>query len=216
MNLRTLRFALALALTAPLLLVACGPEEPEGRVIKPVTSQDAQPAPAPGPEAPPAAPPPGTASGPQLDYTIPEGWVAEPPANTMRQAQARIPGEAGDGEFALFYFGPGAGGGTEANIQRWLGQLQAEPGSQPERETYQAGDLTVHTVVGRGTLTPSPMTMQGGTPQPQPGSMLLGAVVEGPGGPWFFKVTGPAETLEPFREEFFEMVRDVEVVTGSP
>lgn len=221
MNLRTIRpLATALALTAPLLLAACGPEEPEGRVIKPVSSQDApeaggQPVPPPGgaPGAPPAAAPTGAAS--DLDYRLPEDWVAEPPANTMRLAQARIPGEAGDGELALFYFGPGGGGGTEANIQRWLGQLQAAPGAEPERETFETGDLTVHTVVGRGTLTPSPMTMQGGTPEPQPGSMLLGAVVEGPGGPWFFKVTGPAETLEPYREDFFEMVRNVRLESGS-
>lgn len=221
MNLRTLRpVALTLALTAPLLLAACGPEEPEGRVIKPVSSQDApeagtQPAPAPSPEgAPPPASPAGGGGG--LDYQIPEGWVAEPPANTMRLAQARIPGEAGDGELALFYFGPGGGGGIEANIQRWLGQLEAAPGTDPERETFETGELTVHTVVGRGTLTPSPMTMQGGTPEPQPGSMLLGAVVEGPGGPWFFKVTGPAETLEPYRDDFFEMVRNARLRTGSP
>jgi len=213
MNLRTL-FALTpvLALAG---LAACGPEEPEGRVIKPISSQDAPQAgeqPAPGPAPTPGAPPvAGGGTGTDLQYQIPEGWVAEPPANTMRLAQARIPGEAGDGEFALFYFGPGGGGGTEANIQRWLGQLEAEPGSQPERETVQEGDFTIYAVVGRGTLTPSPMTMQGGTPEPQPGSMLLGAVVEGPGGPWFFKVTGPAGTLEPYREPFFEMVRNVEL-----
>jgi hypothetical protein len=213
MNLRTLlTVALALALAT---VAACGPEEPEGRVIKPISSQDApaageQPAPAPAPGAPPGGGPAATGGG-QLDYTIPEGWVPEPPINTMRLAQARVPGEAGDGEFALFYFGPGMGGGTEANIQRWLGQLQPEPGTEPERETYQQGGLTVHTVIGRGTLTPSPMTMQGGNPEPQPGSMLLGAVVEGPGGPWFFKVTGPAETLETYREEFFEMVRSSEL-----
>lgn len=215
MNLRTIRsLAFVLALTAPLLLAACGPEEPEGRVIKPVSSQDAPESgaqPAPGP-----APPPAATGGGDLDYRIPEGWVGEPPSNTMRLAQARIPGKAGDGELAVFYFGPGGGGGTEANIQRWLGQLEAAPGTEPERETFQAGELTVHTVVGRGTLTPSPMSMQGGTPEPQPGSMLLGAVVEGPGGPWFFKVTGPAETLEPYRDPFFEMVRNVRLRTGSP
>ena len=213
MNLRIL-FTVTLAL-ALATIAACGPEEPEGRVIKPVSSQDApaageQPAPAPAPGPPPGGGAAATGGG-QLDYTIPEGWVPEPPINTMRLAQARVPGEAGDGEFALFYFGPGMGGGTEANIQRWLGQLQPEPGSEPERETYEEGGLTVHTVIGRGTLTPSPMTMQGGTPEPQPGSMLLGAVVEGPGGPWFFKVTGPAQTLEPYREEFFEMVRNADL-----
>lgn len=206
MNLRSIRpFALLLILPV-LLLVACGADEPEGRdVIKPMPSQQPQ------PTAPPAGDAPGAQPGGQaggLQFDLPAGWVEEAPANTMRLTQARVPGEAGDGEFALFYFGPGGGGGTEANIERWVRQVE---GAQPERETYQSGDLTVHTVVATGTLTGSPMTMQGGEPVPQEGSMLLGAVVEGPGGPWFFKVTGPEETLAPQRDAFFEMVRNASV-----
>lgn len=207
MNLRSIR-PFALLLLLPILLVACGPDEPEGRdVIKPV----------PAPQPQPAAPTPGEAMGGPasagaLQFELPEGWTEEAPSNTMRLTQARIPGEAGDGEFALFYFGPGGGGGTEANIQRWVNQVE---GAQPERDTYQSGDLTVHTVVATGTLTGSPMTMQGGAPAPQEGSMLLGAVVEGPGGPWFFKATGPKETLSPYRDGFFEMVRNASLAGGA-
>lgn len=205
MNLRPIR-PFALLLLLPVLLLGCGADEPEGReVIKPT----------PAPQ--PTAPPPGGATGGQagagnLRFQLPEGWVEEAPANTMRLTQARIPGEAGDAEFALFYFGPGGGGGTEANIERWVNQVE---GAQPERETYQSGDLTVHTVVATGTLTGSPMTMQGGQPQPQEGSMLLGAVVEGPGGPWFFKATGPEGTLAPYRDEFFEMVRNANIASAA-
>lgn len=212
--------ALAPLALAVLLLTGCGPEEPEGRVIKPISSQPA-PAPEPGAPAPEAAPAPGApapgapAAGPtgtgRLAVELPEGWLQEPPANTMRQAQAKIPGAAGDGEFALFYFGPGAGGGIEANIQRWLAQVEPAAGSEPARETLTVGELTVHTVEAEGTLTASPMTMQGGSPEPQPGHMLLGAVVEGPGGPWFLKATGPAATLGPYRDEFFQMVRNLEL-----
>ena len=210
MNLRSIRplvLSLSLPALALALLAGCGSDEPQGRVVKP--------APAPSPGAAPAPQPQagaGAQSAGNLEYDLPEGWQSEPPSNTMRLAQARIPGDGGEGEFALFYFGPGGGGGTEANIQRWLGQVEPDPGTEPERETVRIGDeLTAHTVVARGTVTPSPMTMQGGNPQPQPGQMLLGAVVEGPGGPWFFKVTGPEETLEPYREEFFQMVRDLEL-----
>jgi hypothetical protein len=159
----------------------------------------------------PQAPQAGAQAGGRLAVELPEAWVEETPANTMRQAQARIPGDAGDGEFALFHFGPGGGGGVEANIQRWLGQIEPAPGGEPERETFEVAGLTVHTVVGQGTLTASPMTMQGGDPEPQPDQMLLGAVVEGPGGPWFLKATGPTATLEPHRDEFFRMVRNLEL-----
>lgn len=215
MNRRTPRSVLPLLVLPVLLLAACGPEEPEGRVIKPISSAPAPEAGAPGPGAPapgvPQAPQAGAPVGTRLAVELPEAWVEETPANTMRQAQARIPGGAGDGEFALFHFGPGGGGGVEANIQRWLGQIEPAPGGEPERETFEVAGLTVHTVVGQGTLTASPMTMQGADPEPQPDQMLLGAVVEGPGGPWFLKATGPAATLEPFRDEFFRMVRDLEL-----
>lgn len=218
MNLRPLRSPAvvpALTLLPVLLAAGCGSEEPEGRVIKPISSQ---PAPAPGAPAPqaepaPAAPSPGApaAGAGRLAVELPEEWVHEPPANTMRQAQARIPGAAGDGEFALFYFGPGGGGGTEANIQRWLAQVEPAAGGEPARETFQAGSLTVHTVEAHGTLTASPMSMQGGNPEPQPGYMLLGAVVEGPGGPWFLKATGPEATLGPYRDPFLQMLRNLEL-----
>jgi len=202
MILRSIR-SLALLLLLPLLLVACGPDEPEGRdVIKPMASA----APQPQDAAPPIAGQPGQAGAGDLQYQLPEGWMPEPPDNSMRKAQARIPGDAGDGEFALFYFGPGGGGGVDANIDRWVGQVED---AQPERNTFQAGDLTVHTVVATGTLTGSPMSMQGGQPTPEEGSMLLGAVVEGPGGPWFFKATGPEATLEPYRDAFLEMLRNL-------
>ena len=41
----------------------------------------------------------------------------------------------------------------------------------------------------------------------QPGSRLLGAVVEGEGGPWFFKATGPDATLAPQRLPFRGMLQ---------
>ena len=211
MNRRTPRFLLPLLALPVLLLAACGPEEPEGRVIKPISSAPAPEAGAPAPGAPAPGVPQAPQAGTRLAVELPEAWAEETPANTMRQAQARIPGGAGDGEFALFHFGPGGGGGVEANIQRWLGQIEPAPGGAPERETFEVAGLTVHTVVGQGTLTASPMTMQGGDPQPQPDQMLLGAVVEGPGGPWFLKATGPTATLEPFRDEFFRMVRNLEL-----
>jgi len=118
-------------------------------------------------------------------------------------------------DFAVFYFGPGQGGGVDANIQRWLGQVQMAPGYQPVRDTVQEGDLTVHTVEAKGALTPSPMSMQAGSEAPREGSMLLGAVVEGPGGPWFFKLTGPEKTVEPQKAAFLEMLKNLKVASGS-
>src|SRR5437867_10979552 len=40
-----------------------------------------------------------------LAWTVPAGWISEPPASSMRRAQYQVPGPAGDGECAVFYFG---------------------------------------------------------------------------------------------------------------
>lgn len=173
---------------------------------------------APAPAADPAAEPPaaaGTIAPPsagesRLVWELPPGWTEEPPSTGFRLAQANVPGAAGDAELAVFFFGPGQGGGAEANIERWLGQIETAAGDpEPERETFASGELEVTTVYATGTLLPSRMGM--GPEVAQPGAALLGAVVEGPGGPWFFKATGPAETLAVEREPFLEMLRGLRV-----
>jgi len=146
-------------------------------------------------------------SAPGIDWDWPEGWQTEPPANNMRLAQAVIPSDTGDGDMVVFYFGPGGGGGTEANIQRWIGQMGVE--GEPEREEFTVGDgYEVTWVEVYGTLQPS--NMGSGPSEPQPDSRLIGAIVEGPGGPWFFKATGPAATLDAVRDDIRAMLESIE------
>lgn len=140
-------------------------------------------------------------------FTLPEEWNAEPPSSSMRLGQASIPGSAGDGQLTAFHFGVGGGGGLESNLQRWAGQVEQDPGTQIHREEFVVGGFQVTWIEVRGTLKPS--TMGTGPASPQPGSSLLGAVVEGPGGPWYFKATGPTETLEQAKEAFLAMLRSV-------
>jgi len=147
------------------------------------------------------------APGP-VSFDLPEGWQEKSPTGAMRSAEAIIPGEGGDAEMVVFYFGPGQGGGVEPNLQRWIGQMQVAEGTQPERDSFQVGDLTVTHLTVHGTLLPSGMGT--GPSEPQPDSTLLGAVVEGPSGPWFFKVTGPQATLDDQREAFLEMLHTVQ------
>jgi hypothetical protein len=200
-------FAFLLAL--PLLAVGCGKQQP------PPSQGMAQPAsPAPSQSMPPSGMTTPQPMG-HLAYQIPSAWKEEPPENNMRLTQAKIPGPGGEAEFAVFYFGPGQGGGVDANIERWLGQVQMAPGYKPARDTVKEGDLTVHTVEAKGTLTPSPMSMQGGGEAPREDSMLLGAVVEGPGGPWFFKLTGPEKTVEPQKDAFLGMLKGLKLASGS-
>jgi len=140
-------------------------------------------------------------------FELPATWRREQPSSGMRLAQAVVPGEAGPGELAVFHFGAGQGGGVEANFERWLGQVEQAKGSSPERGDFAAGEFKVTWIDARGTLLPS--NMGSGPATPQPGFRLLGAVVEGEGGPWFFKVTGPESTLASEREAFFGLLRGV-------
>lgn len=173
-----------------------------------------------GEEAPPQAADPGApapissrgepvgqAQEGTIQFAIPANWQQQQPSNQMRMAQATIPGAGGPGDFVVFFFGPGGGGGVEANIQRWIEQMTPAPGSNPQPETFEANGFRVTWIDVAGTLLPS--NMGTGPATEQPDSRLYGAVVEGPGGPWFFKVTGPEATLAAERENFLQMLRSV-------
>jgi hypothetical protein len=144
----------------------------------------------------------------ELRFDLPAGWRSEPPANTMRIAQAKVPGAGGEGELAVFFFGPGGGGGTQANLDRWIGQMDVAPGAAPQQESFDANGLSVTWIDVAGTLKASSM-MGSGPATDQPGYRLYGAVVEGPGGPWFFKLTGPEATVAAARESFLAMLASV-------
>lgn len=162
----------------------------------------------PTPAAPDQGAPEQPASG--LAFDLPAGWTSTPPASSMRLAQATISGPGGPAELGVFYFGPGQGGSADANIARWSDQIS---GGKPEEGSFTANGLKVTWVDARGTLKPSSMGM--GPSTEQPNSRLLGAVVEGPGGPWFFKATGPDATLGPQRDAFMAMLHKVRVKTGQ-
>ncbi|MDA8016519.1 MAG: hypothetical protein MPN21_03640 [Thermoanaerobaculia bacterium] len=155
------------------------------------------------------APAGGTSiQAPGVSFHLPAEWRNETPSSSMRMAQASIPGESGDGQLTVFYFGPGGGGGVDANIDRWVGQVELDPGSLPRRIRMDLeGGLVAHWIEVTGTLRAS--VMGTGPTEPQPGSRLQGAVVEGPQGPWFFKATGPSATLDAQRDAFFSMLHSL-------
>lgn len=207
---------LALVLTTGLVLaaIAC-----DNREAAPAAAGGAVTAGAPPASAQPAAPHGGGAGEKALSaegsaiatatlrFDLPAGWRREQPSSGMRLAQAVVPGAAGPGELAVFHFGAGQGGGVEANFERWVGQIEQPAGSTPERGDFTAAGFEISWIDAHGTLLPS--AMGSGPATAQPGFRLLGAVVEGEGGPWFFKVTGPEATLGREREAFFGLLRGV-------
>ncbi len=148
----------------------------------------------------------GEAQSSSLQFDVPASWQSEPPTTNMRVAQAKIPGAGGPGDLVVFYFGPGGGGGVEANVQRWIDQMDVD-GAVPAAESFGANGFSVTWIDIKGTLKPS--NMGTGPTTEQPNSRLLGAVVEGPNGPWFFKVTGPDATVSAERDNFLTMLKGV-------
>jgi len=136
-----------------------------------------------------------------LTFSAPDGWRAQPTSSSMRVAQfalPREPGDAADAELVVYYFG-GSGGSVEANIERWVGQMQ-QPAGRPSRsaatrETRTVNGLAVSLVEVGGTYVAE---MSPGNParHNSPNYRLRAAVVQTPGGPYFIKLTGPARTVD--------------------
>jgi len=158
------------------------------------------------PGHPPAAglpiPPSGSGTGTTgMLWTVPAQWQEEQPASNVRRAQYNIPGEAGDAECVVFYFGPGQGGSPLANAQRWAGMFR-QPGGG---DSLTAMTTTQRSFAGYDVLWVEiggtyHNVMVGGDPLEN--AKLLGAIVTGPDASWFFKVTGPEATIEQNRSAF--------------
>ncbi|MBM3774395.1 MAG: hypothetical protein FJW37_04450 [Acidobacteria bacterium] len=146
----------------------------------------------------------GAAGG--IRWTPPKSWKAQP-ERPMRAATYTVPAAPGDaepGECAVFYFGPGQGGGVDENIRRWIGQFSAVDGKPATRAASVRGMKVTHIdVSGSYAGMGGPMAP---ARTPKPGYRLLGAIIEGPEGAVFFKLTGPAKTVAAARAEFEAMI----------
>jgi hypothetical protein len=141
----------------------------------------------------------------ELEWTAGSSWISEQPSSGMRKAQYRVPGPGGDAELAVFYFGPGQGGDAMTNATRWANQFTKEDGSpavdQLKTRDAEVNGMPVTFVEVAGTYTNTMVS-----PEPYPGYALLGAIVKGPDANWFFKLTGPANTIEAARADFEQMI----------
>lgn len=145
-----------------------------------------------------------------LKWTAPAGWKAQP-ERPMRAATYSVPkaaGDAEDGECAVFYFGAGQGGGVQANIERWYGQFEGTS-KPPAPRTGKAGKYKVTYVEHAGTYK-SGGPMMGAAAAKKPGYQLLGAIVEGPQGSVFFKLTGPGKTVSAAKASFEKMIAGIQ------
>ena len=149
-----------------------------------------------------AAEVPATFKVGEFPFKRPEKWTwVETAPNGMRKAQLKV--EAGDSQSAeviFFHFGASNGGGTKANVDRWLGMFQ-EKGEQlkskVEEKTVQGHLITY--VEATGTYLSG---VPGGPKTPLAGHSLLGAIVEGGEGSVFIRLTGPAGVAKAAQADF--------------
>ena len=148
-----------------------------------------------------------------IRWTAPVGWKVGA-ARAMRAATYSISPVAGDQgitECVVNYFGPGQGGGVEANIERWKGQVQGPDGKPApatvEKRTVRGMPIVVVDSSGAYTGMGGPMMASA---KPVPGYRLLGAIVEGPRGSLFFKLAGPARTIAEHKKNFDQLLASIQ------
>jgi hypothetical protein len=146
-----------------------------------------------------------------LTWKAPSAWKTDAP-RPMRAATYKIPAAKGDteeAELAVFYFGQGQGGDVQANLTRWYGQFTQPDGQASEKVAKttkeKIGGFDVHFTELPGTYSAS-MGPMSPVKTNKPGFRLLGAIVEGPEGALFFKLTGPTKTVEASRAEFKKLL----------
>lgn len=134
----------------------------------------------------------------------------------MRVAQYKLPKAAGDGEDGLlvvYYFGQGQGGPAQANIDRWINQIQ-QPDGHPSKErakteTLTVNGLQVNTVDVLGNYS------GGMSPDSAPANnksiyRLRAAVIDTPKGSYFVKLTGPEKTVGHWEQAYDDYIKSFE------
>ena len=151
-----------------------------------------------------------------LHFKAPEGWTVEKPSSSMRAAQYKLPkteGDKDDASLVLYYFGASQGGTPQANIDRWIGQIQQPDGSaskdKAKTESMTINGLKVSTVDVTGTYT-AEMAPGSQTFHNDADYRLRAAVIETPKGNYFVKLAGPAKTVARWDKEYNDYLKSFE------
>lgn len=129
------------------------------------------------------------------------------------ETEFSIPAEAGDEQAGRMTV-MGAGGGVQANVDRWYGQFTQPDGSatkdKASTKTLKISGCTVTVVDVAGIYKDSPGgPFAGGRTVERPGYRMLAAIVEPEDkdkGSYFLKFYGPAKTVEKHADGFRRMV----------
>lgn len=145
-----------------------------------------------------------------LEISVPKGWIQEDPKSSMRSAQFRLPRADGDMEDAEVAVFNRIGGTVEQNIDRWVSQF-IQPDGNPSKglertKEFVVNNLNITLVYLEGIYASRGMNMTGPVIE-KPGFSLLAAIVNTPDGPYYFKTTGPVNTVQGWAGSFDELTQ---------
>ncbi|MFO0693493.1 MAG: hypothetical protein U0230_08055 [Polyangiales bacterium] len=134
-----------------------------------------------------------------ITFAVPPPFSFRRPEQTMRLAEYVVPERAGEtaATMTVHHF-PGMGGSIESNVDRWVNQF-TQPDGRPSRQAARVTNRTVNgveiTVVDVTGTFGAAAGMPGQPFEPLANQRLLGAIVNAPEGPVFFKLTGDARVV---------------------
>jgi hypothetical protein len=141
-----------------------------------------------------------------LVYEVPGTWtkMGESQVGSAR-AGYKIPkagADAEDGDLLIMFFGTGSQGDAEKNFKEWLDQFDGGSLEKAEKTSFDSPAGKVETIEFNGTYK-VPLGPAMGPKKKSPMQMvkekwrLYGAVVHTKDrGNWFFKLTGPDDTVQ--------------------
>lgn len=149
-----------------------------------------------------------------MKSTAPKSWKEEPPANTMRVTQFKLPkaeGDAEDAELAIFYF-KGGSGGVEANLERQVKKFKPAGGTEKveaKTEKIKVGkiDATFQDVKGV-FLSKFPPFAPNAKITEKENYRQLYVIFTTEGGDYYMTLLGPAKTVAAHEKEFQEFLKN--------
>lgn len=171
----------------PIIFLFCGCSEPEVRVYKERSNSV---------QLPEVSPESDRSIPLDLKWTKPEDWI-DLGGSGMRLASFEVPSTHGNAELTVIRF-PGEAGGQLANINRWRGQLGLAPVAQG-----QLAEQLNHVESEAGKITTITLQSDDGI------QGILGASLLYQDMTWFFKMTGPRQTLHENALTFSSFLRSL-------
>ncbi len=147
-----------------------------------------------------------------ITFTPPSIWKDLGPSGMRKANYALDPveGETEAGSVAVYYFGKNQGGTVQANLDRWASQIGSSDSAESDiRSTLTVDGMTVSTIEVGGAYNSSMGTAMDVSKDAKANYRLLGAVVEGPEGNVFFKLTGPDKTAQAMSKGFVTMIQSL-------